>query len=114
MRSFVMNGILWNVCYVDPYDDRLIDRTGVGKLAVTDPGTCQIYLSTELINDRVMWERVIMHELAHCVMISYDLIGTLHTYVKRRYWFEAEESLCNFIANYSDMVTDLTEYLSLN
>lgn len=114
MRSFVMNSILWNVCYVDPYDDRLIDRTGVGKLAVTDPGTCQIYLSTELINDRVMWERVIMHELAHCVMISYDLLGTLHTYVKRRYWFEAEESLCNFIANYSGMVTDLTEYLSLN
>lgn len=114
MKSFEMNGIQWNVCYVDPYDDRLVDRTGVSKLATTDPGTFCVYLSTELIADRWLWRQVVMHELAHCVMISYDLISTLHKYVKRRYWIVAEEELCNFIANYSDFITDLTEYLSLN
>lgn len=114
MRSFTMNGILWNVCYVDPYDDRLIDRTGVGKLGVTDPTSCHIYLSTELINDYNTWSHVIKHELAHCVMISYDLISTLHKYVKRKYWIVAEEELCNFIADYSGIIVDLTGYLSHN
>lgn len=114
MNSFMMNGITWSVCYVEPYDDCLIDRTGVSKLATTDPSTCHVYVNKEVLENRVLWRRVIMHELAHCVMISYGLIGVLHQYVKRKYWFEAEEDLCNFIADYSDMIVDLTEYLSLN
>lgn len=112
--EFVMNHILWSVYYVEPYDPRLIDRTGVGKLATTDPSSCHIYLSIELVNDPIKLRQVLLHELGHCVMISYGLIGTLHKYVKRRYWFEAEEELCNFIANYSDMVQDIAGYLSLN
>lgn len=114
MVSFEMNGTVWEVQYLDPNDTRLIDRTGDFKLGVTDPVANRIYLNVEITPNTLVWTRVIRHELSHCVLLSYDLLGTLHKYVKKRYWRLAEEELCNFIADYSEFINDLTAYLALN
>ena len=47
-----------------------------------------------------MAERVLIHELGHCVIFSYNLFDELHEMVKPEYWVDAEEWVCNFIADY--------------
>lgn len=84
--------------FVDPSSDWLVDRTGNLTVATTDPHTRYIYLSTDLSGDFL--NRVLIHELGHCVMISYDLLDDIHRMVYPEYWIEAEEWVCNFIADY--------------
>lgn len=95
--SFYMRGI-WHVVFVDQDSEELIDRTGVKTVATTDPVTRCIYLSNSLEGDFL--NRVLIHELAHCVMISYDLLEEIHRMVRPEYWVEMEEWICNFIADY--------------
>lgn len=89
---------LWHVVFVDQKSEMLVDRTGRLTVATTDPETRTIYLSNTLEGDFL--NRVLIHELAHCVMISYDLLSDIHRMVYPEYWIEAEEWVCNFIANY--------------
>lgn len=98
MSSFAMNGYLWYVEFVDSYDDVLIDRTGTLRVATTDPNTHRVYLSDDLYGDFLI--RVLVHELGHCTMISYNLLDDIHRMVQPEYWLEAEEWICNFIADY--------------
>lgn len=93
-----MNGILWRVMFVSSYDSELIDRTGEMRVATTDPVTKTIYLSEDLRGDFL--SRVLSHELGHVTMISYNMLDDLHRMVHPRYWVEAEEWICNFIADY--------------
>lgn len=88
----------WHVAFVDPSSGWLVDRTGNLTVATTDPHTRCIYLSTDLSGDFL--NRVLIHELGHCVMISYDLLDDIHRMVYPEYWIEAEEWVCNFIADY--------------
>ena len=97
-----MNGDWWSVRWTDPTDPILIDRTNVLTCAVTDPDTMTIYLSNDLYGDKL--NRVFIHELGHCALFSFNLISDLHRMVKRRYWIEAEEWACNFLADYSGMI----------
>lgn len=47
---------------------------------------------------------VLLHELGHVTMISYNLIDDIHRMVLPEYWVEAEEWVCNFIANYGSKI----------
>ena len=47
-----------------------------------------------------MLTRVLIHELGHCAIFSFDLLDDIHRMVHPRYWLEAEELVCNFIADY--------------
>lgn len=98
MDHFYMNGYLWKVYFVDPDSDLLVDRTDTKTIATTDPETYCIYLSNALRGD--LLNQVLIHELGHCTMISFHLLDDIHRMVKRRYWMEAEEWVCNFIADY--------------
>ena len=98
MDHFYMNGYLWRVRFVDPDSDLLVDRTDTKTIATTDPETYCIYLSNALRGD--LLNKVLIHELGHCTMISFHLLDDIHRMVKRRYWMEAEEWVCNFIADY--------------
>lgn len=98
MDHFYMNGYLWRVHFVDPDSDLLVDRTDTKTIATTDPETYCIYLSNALRGD--LLNKVLIHELGHCTMISFHLLDDIHRMVKRRYWMEAEEWVCNFIADY--------------
>lgn len=98
MHSFRINGDHWVVRMVDRSCNALIDRTGERRLATTDPKTMTVYLSADLSGE--MLTRVLIHEIGHCVMWSHDLIGELRQMVKPRYWIQAEEWVCNLIADY--------------
>lgn len=95
---FYMNGYLWRVEFVSPDSDLLVDRTGTLTVATTDPTTHRIYLSNTLEGEFLI--RVLVHELGHSVMVSYSLLDDIHRMVYPSHWIEAEEWVCNFIANY--------------
>lgn len=98
MNSFYMNGYLWRVKFV-PFDDPvLIDRTNTYRVATTHPVKYCIYLSDRLSG--LFLTRVFAHELGHCVLFSFDLLWEIHRMVKPQYWMDAEEWVCNFIADY--------------
>lgn len=97
-----MNGDLWRVHFVSPNDNVLIDRTGKRTLAVSDYSTMTISIANNLHGE--LLNRVFIHELGHCVMFSYGLLQELHHMVKKRYWVDAEEFVCNILADYSHFV----------
>lgn len=98
MREFTMNGYLWRVRFVDSYNPMLVDRTGLLTVATTDPSSKTIYISDQLSGEFL--HRVLIHELGHCVIFSFGLLDEIHRMVRPQYWIEAEEWICNFIANY--------------
>lgn len=93
-----MNGYLWKIRYVPPNSPYLIDRSNILTVATTDPSTRCIYLSSALHGDFL--NRVLIHELGHVVMFSYNLIDDIHSVVNEEDWIDAEEWVCNFIADY--------------
>lgn len=98
MVTFYMNGYLWHVKYVKPFSPKLVDRTRNLCVATTDPNTKYIYLSSNLTGDFL--NHVLIHELGHATMISYNLLDDIHRMVYPDHWVEAEEWVCNFIADY--------------
>lgn len=96
--SFWMNGVLWRVIFVSSTSSYLVDRTGSLRVATTDPNTRTVYLSNLLSGEFLV--TVLLHELGHVVMISYDLLDEIHNAVQPEKWLEAEEWICNFIADY--------------
>ena len=99
-----MNGYSWRVCYVDADDPMLVDRTGRVTVATTDPGTLTVYILRDLDGEFLI--RVLIHELGHCAMFSFGLLDDIHRIVHPRYWLEAEEWVCNFIADYGMTIFD--------
>lgn len=104
MVRFTMNGYSWRVCYVNPHDPILVDRTGVLTVATTDPGTLSVYISNALTGS--FKTRVVIHELGHCALFSFNLLDDIHRVVPQKYWIEAEEWVCNFIADYGQAIFD--------
>lgn len=76
----------------------LVDRTGKRTVATTDPTNLQVCLSNELQGDFLI--QVLLHELGHCALYSFNLIDDIHRMVYPENWIEAEEWVCNFIADY--------------
>ncbi len=102
LKQFYMNGDLWRVRFVSPNDNVLIDRTGKRTLAVSDYSTMTISIANNLHGE--LLNRVFIHELGHCVMFSYGLLQELHHMVKKRYWVDAEEFVCNILSDYGQFV----------
>lgn len=102
LRQFYMNGDIWRVRFVSPNDNVLIDRTGKRTLAVSDYSTMTISIANNLNGE--LLNRVFIHELGHCVMFSYGLLTELHRMVKKRYWVDAEEFVCNILSDYGQFV----------
>lgn len=99
---FYLNGYLWRISYVSPESNLLVDRTGSRTVATTDPVTRRIYISNALQGDFLI--RVIIHELGHAALESFFLLDDIHTMVRSEYWIQAEEDICNFIADYGSYI----------
>ena len=97
INGFYMNGLHWNVRWTNPTDPILIDRTLRKTVAVTDPDTMTIYLSNQLRGSFLT--TVVLHELSHAMMYSYQYLDEIHRYCKKRYWIEMEELIANLIAD---------------
>lgn len=93
-----MNGYSWKAIFVRPNDPMLVDRTGSLKVATTDPTTLTIYISNRIQGDFLV--RVLIHELGHCAIFSFGLLQDIHRMCYPDMWVEAEEWICNFIADY--------------
>lgn len=106
-----MNGILWRIEVVPHNSLMLVDRTGNERLATTDPEARKIFLSNELHGE--FQERVLIHELGHCAIFSFNLQYDIHKGVKKEYWLEAEEWLCNFIAEYGQRIFETASSLEI-
>lgn len=107
-----MNGHIWDIRWVFPTSPYLIDRTNTIRLATTDPTEHAIFLSTKLSGN--LLRRVLTHELGHATMISYGLIPSIRRFVDRSYWIEAEEWICNFIADYGAEVLSIANRILSN
>ena len=97
-----MNGYVWRICFVDPKNPYLMDRTGNLRVATTDPDTRIIFLSNDLSGSFL--EKVLVHEIGHCALFSFHLVDDIHRMVRPEYWIEAEEWICNFIADYGQII----------
>ena len=93
-----MNGYPWKAIFVKPNDSMLVDRTGTLTVATTDPSTLTIYISKSIHGSFLA--RVLIHELGHCAIFSFNLLEDIHRLCYPEYWVEAEEWVCNFIADY--------------
>lgn len=100
--SFYISGDLWHVRFTNPKDRILVDRRNILTIGVTDPETMTIYLSNKLKGQ--LLNRVLIHELGHATLYSTGLLEELHRMVYPEYWIEAEEALCNFLADYGHQI----------
>ena len=100
--KFYISGDLWHVRFTNPNNPILVDRRNVLTIGVTDPETMTIYLSNRLKGE--LLNRVLIHELGHCVMFSYNLVSEIHRMCKKKYWFEMEEFCANLLADYGRQV----------
>lgn len=90
--------------FVPAMSKELVDRSGHLTVATTDPTTFTVALSKELLRDREFLNRVLVHELGHVAMISFHLLDDIHRLVRKECWIEAEEWMCNFIADYGRQI----------
>jgi len=99
MDGFTVNGETWRVVRVAAGDPRLIDRTGELRVATTDP-TCRcVFLSASLTPP--MLDRVLLHEVAHAVTVSYGLLPTLRGRVRDGDNVGVEEWAANLMENHA-------------
>lgn len=99
MRPFVVNGQVWGVARVPAGDPRLIDRTDTQRLATTDPRTRTVYVSEDVVPP--LLDRVMLHEVAHAVTISWGLLAGLRQRLPRRFWVDAEEWAAQLVENHA-------------
>lgn len=94
---FVINDIVWSICFVNPYDEILYDYINdCYTVATTDWLTKTIYISDN-VND-IFLLKILKHELYHCYEFSclaYDLP------------LFYEEQVSDFIATYGEELIDL-------
>lgn len=98
MDTFKLGDDIWRIQYVDYNDPILVDRTGKATVAVTDLETMTVYISDQISGEFLT--KVLIHEIGHCIIFSFRLLDDIHQMVHPRYWVEAEEWLCDFVADY--------------
>lgn len=99
MNDFVINGIRWNIQYVNSDNHKLIRSDGSRTVGMTDWNTCTVYLDHNLRGAYL--ERVLCHELCHCICFSYGI----HMSIRQ------EELLADWVSLYGREVVELLDEL---
>lgn len=107
LNPFVINGELWNVVLVNDGDDRLVDRTGIGRLATTDYDTMSIYLSASLTPP--LLDQVVLHEITHAITMSYRLLRPVRRAVARKSFIDVEEWSAQLVENHAIEAIDVAK-----
>ena len=99
---FIINGITWNIKFVEPYSDYLRRSDGSLTVGVTDFPKKTVYLS-ELLKGAFL-RKVMAHELTHCFCFSYDIVLDI----------DEEERMADFIATYGEELIYLLDNIISN
>lgn len=99
MRPFVINGEVWGVARVPAGDPSLVDRTGTARLATTDPGSRTVYVLDTL--EPPLLDRVMVHEIAHAITVSWDMLPRLRQEVTRGDIIGVEEWSAQLVENHA-------------
>lgn len=92
--QIIINGIIWNIKFVNPYNLNLITDTGIYTLGMTDNNIKTIFINNELHGDLLL--DVLTHELCHAYMFSYNI----------KYNISEEEHICQFVGKYCKPILD--------
>lgn len=98
MRPFAVNGEAWRVVWVEPGDPRLIDREGKRTVGTADPEARTVHLSNRLRPPEL--DRVLLHEVAHAITMSWGLLPALGGMVERGDRIGAEEWAAQLVENH--------------
>lgn len=95
----MINGLDWNIEFVEPFDKMLQKEDGSVTVGCTDSDTLTIYLSNMLSGEFL--RKVLCHEVCHAFIFStgIELLP------------DEEERLCDFIATYGIEVIELAEMM---
>lgn len=94
IKVFEINGIEWDILFVNPHSDKLRRSDGSITHAVTDWNDRAVYVST--LPRGAFLRKIIAHELVHCFMFSYSI----HIPIQE------EEYIANWVATYgTDLIT---------
>ena len=74
---FIINNILWRIKYINPGDYRLMRSDGSWTVGMTDGIERTVYISDVLRGAYL--ERVLCHEICHCICFSYNLSIPIET-----------------------------------
>lgn len=96
---FKINGIWWEIRFVDSSSQYLRRSDGSITIGMTDGFTHTIYLNRHLKG--YMLDKVLAHELCHCVMFSYDIYLDI----------QEEEFLADWFATYGRQTVYLLDNL---
>ena len=96
---FEINGIQWDIVWVNPNSDNLRRSDGSITVGVTDRNKKCIFLANSLRNGFL--RKVLAHELCHCICFSYDIHMPI----------EQEEYLANWVSIYGTEVIYLLDDL---
>ena len=99
MHPFTINGDVWRVVRVPAGDPRLIDRTDSLKLATTDEGSMTICVRDDI--KPPLLDRVVLHEVAHAITISWGLLPQLRSDTLRGDIIGVEEWSAQLVENYA-------------
>lgn len=93
---FEINGIVWDVVYVDPYDPTLYRGDGSLTWGMCDKNERLIYINESLPDYEI--KKVLCHEIVHAAMFSYEINLT----------YEQEELVATLISQYGDEIISIT------
>lgn len=85
---FFINGVGWNIVFVNENDEVLMRSDGSFSVGVTDRTTKTIYISDRICGDFLL--KVLTHELCHAYCMSFGIFMPV----------EVEEVVADFIATY--------------
>ena len=86
--DFEINGISWDIVWVNPNSNNLRRSDGSITVAVTDWNDKCVYMSNVLRG--AFLRKVMAHELVHCFCFSYDVYMPI----------QEEERLADWVATY--------------
>jgi len=99
MRPIIVNGDAWRVVRVPAGHPSLVDRTGNPRIATTDQASMTISIAMDIVPPQL--DRVLLHEVAHAVTMSYGLLEPLRVIIPRELWVLVEEWSVQLLETYS-------------
>ena len=99
MNDFCINGIKWQIKLVAADSNKLFRSDGSKTVGMTDWNTCTVYIADNL--QERFYEKVLCHELCHCICFSYDIKMSI----------DEEENLAEWVSRYGRKVIELLDDL---